>query len=31
VIVIKPEPTTWTAFNLRKVTLKPVASTEAKK
>ena len=24
VIVIKPDPTDWTAFNLRKVTLKPV-------
>jgi alpha-L-fucosidase len=25
VIVIKPDPTNWTAFNLRKVTLKPVS------
>jgi alpha-L-fucosidase len=31
VIVIKPDPTHWTAFNLRKVTLKPIAAGEAKK
>jgi hypothetical protein len=30
VLVIKPEPTNWTAFNLRKVTLKPTASAEGK-
>ena len=30
VLVIKPEPTNWTAFNLRKVTLKPTASAEPK-
>ena len=26
VIVIKPDPTDWTAFNLRKVTLKPAVA-----
>ena len=24
-IVVKPDPTDWTAFNLRKVTIQPVA------